>query len=78
MNETDEQQQHQHQHTHITRFNNGQQQPAEENRREFTDEQLRAGDTVINLQYGTNRGANQSGLHQVQKKRTKQKKNRSS
>ncbi|KAG9511274.1 Muscle-specific protein 20, partial [Fragariocoptes setiger] len=35
--------------------------PAEENRREFTDEQLKAGDTVINLQYGTNKGANQSG-----------------
>lgn len=38
-------------------------QPSEENRREFTDEQLKAGDTVINLQYGTNRGANQSGLN---------------
>lgn len=38
-------------------------QPSEENRRDFTDEQLKAGDTVINLQYGTNRGANQSGLN---------------
>lgn len=38
-------------------------QPSEENRREFTDEQLKAGDTVINLQYGTNRGANQGGMN---------------
>lgn len=37
--------------------------PSEENRRDFTEEQLKAGDTVINLQYGTNRGANQSGLN---------------
>jgi len=35
--------------------------PAEENKREFTEEQLRAGEAVINLQYGTNKGANQSG-----------------
>jgi len=37
--------------------------PAEENKREWTDEQLRAGETVINLQYGTNKGANASGLN---------------
>ena len=36
---------------------------AEKNVREFTEEQLRAGDTVISLQYGSNRGANQSGLN---------------
>lgn len=35
--------------------------PSEENRRDFTDEQLRAGETVIGLQAGQNRGANQSG-----------------
>ncbi|XP_055352084.1 myophilin-like [Paramacrobiotus metropolitanus] len=29
--------------------------------REFTDEQMRAGDSYISLQYGTNQGANQSG-----------------
>ena len=36
-------------------------QPSEENIREFTDEQIQAGATIINLQYGTNKGANQSG-----------------
>jgi len=35
--------------------------PSEENRRDFTEEQLRAGETVIGLQAGQNRGANQSG-----------------
>lgn len=35
--------------------------PAEENRREFTDAQLKASETIIGLQAGTNRGANQSG-----------------
>lgn len=34
---------------------------SDENRRNFTEEQLRAGEGVINLQYGTNKGANQSG-----------------
>jgi len=34
---------------------------ADENKRQFTEEQLRAGESVINLQYGTNKGANQSG-----------------
>lgn len=34
---------------------------AEANAREFTEEQLRAGQDVISLQYGTNKGANQSG-----------------
>jgi mitogen-activated protein kinase kinase kinase 5 len=31
------------------------------NKRNFSDEQLRAGEGIINLQYGTNKGANQSG-----------------
>jgi len=35
--------------------------PSEECKRDFTQEQLRAGEGVINLQYGTNKGANQSG-----------------
>ena len=37
--------------------------PAEECKREFTEEQLRASDGIINLQYGSNKGANQSGLN---------------
>jgi len=36
---------------------------AEKNERDFTEEQLRAGQTVISLQYGTNTGANQSGMN---------------
>lgn len=35
--------------------------PSEENRRDFTDEQLKAGESVIGLQMGTNKGATQSG-----------------
>ncbi|XP_047001197.1 muscle-specific protein 20-like [Schistocerca americana] len=35
--------------------------PAEENRREWTEEQLRAGESVIGLQAGSNRGATQAG-----------------
>lgn len=35
--------------------------PAEENRRDFTEDQLRASEAIIGLQAGTNRGANQSG-----------------
>lgn len=35
--------------------------PAEENRRDFTEDQLRASESIIGLQAGTNRGANQSG-----------------
>lgn len=35
--------------------------PAEENRREWTEEQLRAGEGVIGLQAGTNKGATQAG-----------------
>ncbi|CAF0945713.1 unnamed protein product, partial [Brachionus calyciflorus] len=31
-------------------------------KREFTEEQLRAGQSVIGLQAGSNKGANQSGL----------------
>jgi transgelin len=36
---------------------------AEENRREFTEEQLRAGEAIIGLQAGTNKGATQAGLN---------------
>ncbi|XP_014218385.1 muscle-specific protein 20 [Copidosoma floridanum] len=35
--------------------------PAEEHKREFSQEQLRAGQTVIGLQAGSNKGATQSG-----------------
>lgn len=35
--------------------------PAEENRREFSEETLRASEAIIGLQAGTNRGASQSG-----------------
>ncbi|KAL2746416.1 Muscle-specific protein 20 [Vespula maculifrons] len=35
--------------------------PAEENKRSFTEEQLRAGETLIGLQAGTNKGATQAG-----------------
>ncbi|KAG6802703.1 muscle-specific protein 20 [Apis laboriosa] len=35
--------------------------PADECKREFTEEQLRAGQTVIGLQAGSNKGATQSG-----------------
>ena len=35
---------------------------AEANPRKFTPEQLRAGDSVIGLQMGTNLGANQTGM----------------
>uniref|UniRef100_A0A182UGS0 Transgelin n=1 Tax=Anopheles melas TaxID=34690 RepID=A0A182UGS0_9DIPT len=37
--------------------------PAEENRREFTEEQLRAGEGLIGLQAGSNKGATQAGLN---------------
>jgi len=36
--------------------------PSEKNVREFTDEQLNAGKTVIGLQAGTNKGASQAGM----------------
>ncbi|XP_022289009.2 myophilin-like [Crassostrea virginica] len=36
---------------------------AEANKREFTDEQLKAGQNIIGLQMGTNKGANQSGMN---------------
>lgn len=36
---------------------------AEANRRSFTEEQLKAGDSVIGLQYGYNKGANQHGIN---------------
>lgn len=35
---------------------------AQENRRDFTDEQLQDGKNVIGLQMGTNRGASQAGM----------------
>lgn len=34
---------------------------AEENKREFSEEQLRAGEATIGLQAGYNKGATQSG-----------------
>jgi len=36
---------------------------AEANVRQFSDEQLKAGQNVISLQYGSNKGANQSGIN---------------
>ncbi|KAK6985580.1 myophilin-like isoform X1 [Biomphalaria glabrata] len=36
---------------------------SEINRRTFTEEQLRMGESVINLQMGTNKFANQSGMN---------------
>uniref|UniRef100_A0A7N5JT99 Transgelin n=1 Tax=Ailuropoda melanoleuca TaxID=9646 RepID=A0A7N5JT99_AILME len=35
---------------------------AQENRRDFTDDQLKQGQSVIGLQMGTNKGASQSGM----------------
>jgi hypothetical protein len=35
---------------------------SEANVRQFSDEQMRAGQTVISLQYGTNKGASQTGI----------------
>ncbi|KAL7289803.1 hypothetical protein TKK_0016205 [Trichogramma kaykai] len=35
--------------------------PADEHKREFTEEQLRAGESVIGLQAGSNKGATQAG-----------------
>jgi len=37
--------------------------PSDVNKRHFTADQLRAGEGVINLQYGTNKGANASGMN---------------
>lgn len=36
---------------------------AEKNVRNFSEEQLKAGQNVISLQYGSNKGANQSGIN---------------
>jgi len=36
---------------------------ADKNVRDFTDEQLKAGQTIISLQYGSNKGATQSGIN---------------
>nr|CAD7442161.1 unnamed protein product [Timema bartmani] len=35
--------------------------PSEEHKREWTEEQLRAGETIIGLQAGNNKGATQAG-----------------
>lgn len=35
--------------------------PAEECKRDFTEEQLRAGEAIIGLQAGSNKGATQAG-----------------
>ena len=37
--------------------------PSEKNLRNFSEEQLKAGETVIGLQAGTNKGATQAGLN---------------
>ena len=36
---------------------------ATENKRNFSEEQMKAGQNVIGLQMGTNKGANQSGMN---------------
>jgi len=36
---------------------------SQKNVRNFTDEQMKAGDGMISLQYGSNKGANQSGIN---------------
>ncbi|XP_011436749.2 myophilin-like [Crassostrea angulata] len=36
---------------------------ADANKRDFTEEQLKAGQNIIGLQMGTNKGANQSGMN---------------
>lgn len=35
---------------------------SQENKREFSDEQLKEGQSVIGLQMGTNKGASQAGM----------------
>lgn len=37
--------------------------PSDENKREFTEEQLKAGETIIGLQAGQNKGATQAGTN---------------
>jgi len=39
------------------------QKKAERNTREFTEEQLKEGQNIISLQYGTNKGASQAGMN---------------
>lgn len=34
-----------------------------ENRRSFTEQQMKAGDSIISLQYGCNKGATQAGIN---------------
>jgi len=36
---------------------------SDKNVRQFSEEQLRAGQNVISLQYGSNKGATQSGIN---------------
>ena len=36
---------------------------ADKNVRNFSEEQLKAGQGIISLQYGSNKGANQSGIN---------------
>lgn len=36
---------------------------ADKNVRHFSEDQLRAGQAIISLQYGSNKGANQSGIN---------------
>lgn len=35
--------------------------PSEENKRDFTEDQMRAGESIIGLQAGSNKGATQAG-----------------
>lgn len=37
--------------------------PSEEHKRNWSEEQLRAGESIIGLQAGTNKGASQAGLN---------------
>lgn len=37
--------------------------PSEENKRDFTEDQLRAGESIIGLQAGSNKGATQAGTN---------------
>ena len=36
---------------------------SEKNVRDFSEEQLKAGQSIISLQYGTNKGASQAGMN---------------
>ncbi|WP_411027060.1 hypothetical protein, partial [Salmonella sp. s55033] len=43
--------------------------PSEENKREFTDEQLAASKNIIGLQAGSNKGASQAGTNEGAQRR---------